>query len=282
MVSYTIEDADGGAALDENMQQYRGDGYGVVDPEGGDLEVTIDSGTLGGASTLSVAAGDAYTAGTTHSVSSQSVSISGANPTDPRRDVVYVDSSGNIQVEDGTPEARDPEEGSLSRFEHFRPAPADLASTPAVVLAEVWVPAGVATISGADLRDRRTRALDVDSLVDDVATQSDLHTRYTNEEARDAAGAMATDGLVYDDANDELGLNVVASGPETLSSGEFLVDLGEPVTNGAGYSIFFGDSDGAKVAGEKTETGGNHAINIVETSTSVDNPTVEFWIVRFG
>lgn len=183
MTSYTIGDGDGGAALDENQQHYRGDGVGVLDPGGGDLAVSINTGALGSTDTLSVAAGDAYIQGTTHAISSQTIGINGANGTDPRRDVVYVDTSGAIQVKNGTPEARDPDDETLSRFEYFRPAPADLQATVACVLTEVWVPAGATSVTSSDLRDRRVRALQADSVAEDLTTQTELNNHANTTDA---------------------------------------------------------------------------------------------------
>ncbi|MDT3434681.1 hypothetical protein [Haloarcula sp. 1CSR25-25] len=195
MTSYTIDDGDGGTALDENQQHYRGDGIGVVDPAGGDLAVSVNTGALGSTDTLSVAAGDAYIQGTTHTLGSQSIGLDGANGTDPRRDVVYVDTTGSLQVENGTPEATAPDDSNLYRFEYFRPAPADLSETVACVLAEVWVPAGATSVTSSDIRDRRIRALQADSLTQDIATQTELDTHASdpdNHHKRPSAG----DGLV--------------------------------------------------------------------------------------
>lgn len=113
------------------------------------------------------------------------------------------------------------------------------------------------------------------------ATESDWNRDVRPaDEVRALSGNMATNGLVYDNVNDEVGFDIVATGPETLSDGEFEIDLGEAVTNGRQYCIFYGDTDGADVAAEKGETAGNHAITIVETDTSIGTPTVDFTVIR--
>ncbi|WP_435075278.1 hypothetical protein [Halorubrum sp. HHNYT27] len=223
MTSFTIGDGTGGAALDENQQQYRGDGVGVLDPDGGDLAVSVNTGALGSTDTLSVAAGDAYIQGTTHTITSQTIGIDGANGTDPRRDVIYVDTSGTIQVVNGTPEPRDPDNENLSRFEYFRPAPAALDGTVACVLAEVWIPAGATSVTSSDLRDRRVRALQADIVVEDLTTQTELnnhagssdihHTRPTAGDGLiDASGTFDIEPAdfagagVTDDESDNLGV----------------------------------------------------------------------------
>jgi len=114
-------------------------------------------------------------------------------------------------------------------------------------------------------------------------TSNDHHTRYTDEEARDAAGGMATDGLVHDDANDDLGLNVVASGSVTLSSGAATIDTGVATSTTATFQVALGPAtDDADVAADiRADSGsGTYAVDIEETDTAVGNPSVEYDIIR--
>jgi hypothetical protein len=114
---------------------------------------------------------------------------------------------------------------------------------------------------------------------------ADHHARYTDEEAQDAVGQTATDGLAYDDANNETGLDVVASGSVSLSAGgSATVDTGVSASTTATFSIYLGPTDGsqdADVAAEiRNDSGtGTYVIEIEETDTSA-GPTVEFDAVR--
>lgn len=114
---------------------------------------------------------------------------------------------------------------------------------------------------------------------------SDHHARYTDEEAQDAVGQTATHGLAYDDANNETGLDVVASGSVSLSAGgSATVDTGVSASTTATFSIYLGPtnaSQDADVAAEiRNDSGaGTYVIEIEETDTSV-GPSVEYDVVR--
>lgn len=179
-MTYNVNDDDGADALDLNQAFDRWQ-FSVKSG----CAVSINSGTLAQADTLTVASGSVFFDGGGVSVSSQSVQIDAADTSNPRKDVVYVDSSGNAQVAKGSAEAATP--GTATRFETYRPAPSDLSATGAVVLAEVWVPAGASSITASDLRDRRTFA--------DLAAQSATIDRLS---IGDSVGGDA-DILVYKD-----------------------------------------------------------------------------------
>jgi len=226
--SWMPADGDGLHALDETQQHRRGDGYGVVDPGGGACEVTVNSGVLAQSDTLTVASGDVLVSGTTFSLATQTLSLDSASETNPRRDVVYVDTSGVVQVAKGTPEAVDPSGQSLTRFEFYRPAPPDLASTDGAVLAEVWIPTGASSIQSADVRDRRLRALGPHSLDEDIATQSELNAHAGNagvHHAKDhdhteaGISAVPTGGLV-DDTVTVAGNAVALGGSTAIAHGD--------------------------------------------------------------
>ena len=226
--SWMPTDGDGLHALDETQQHRRGDGYGVVDPGSGACEVTVNSGVLAQSDTLTVASGDVLVSGTTFSLATQTLSLNSASETNPRRDVVYVDTSGAVQVAKGTPEAVDPSGQSLTRFEFYRPAPPDLASTDGAVLAEVWIPTGASSIQSADVRDRRLRALGPHSLDEDIATQSELNAHAGNagvHHAKDhdhteaGISAVPTGGLV-DDTVTVAGNAVALGGSTAITHGD--------------------------------------------------------------
>lgn len=117
-----------------------------------------------------------------------------------------------------------------------------------------------------------------------AATRTYADSAYTDENARDAAGAMATNGLSYDDANDTLGQNVVASGQVTLSSGAATIDTGVATTTTATFQVALGpataDADvGAEIRADSTS--GTYQVDIVESpDTAVGNPSVEYDIIR--
>lgn len=110
----------------------------------------------------------------------------------------------------------------------------------------------------------------------------DHHTRYADEEAQDAVGNNVTNGLSYDDAAPSFGMDVVATGSVTLSSGSASIDTGVGSATTATFMVALGPStDDADVAADiKAVSGGNYQVDVEETDTSVGNPTVEFDVVR--
>jgi len=106
-----------------------------------------------GALEIDVAGGDAIVAGTRHSVGATTLTLAAADPDDPRKDVVYVDSSGAPAVATGTPAPARP--ADEIRRDTYSPAPPDLSQTDACVLAEVWIGTGSSDTDSADISDRR-------------------------------------------------------------------------------------------------------------------------------
>jgi hypothetical protein len=144
---------DGVVALDAEARRDRLDGFAVVSG----LAVTVKSGL-----TLSIASGTATvgeSSGTVDTVSlgsSTDTTLQSADANDPRKDTVYIDTNGDIQVETGTAEPYQPSGSTL--FDTWQPEP-PLPSTEGVVLAEVVVPAGASSINTSDhVRDRRQPA----------------------------------------------------------------------------------------------------------------------------
>jgi hypothetical protein len=124
------------------------------------MEIDVDNGTVA-------------VAGTRHSVGATTVTLS-ASQTDPRKDVIYVDSSGAVQVAEGKAKPARPE-GQTGR-DTYQPLPPDLSQMDATPLAEVWVGADVSDIASGDVSDRRqfgdltANTADVESLSTDEAT----------------------------------------------------------------------------------------------------------------
>ncbi len=108
-------------ALYQNMQEKARLGYSV---DSG-CAVSINTGTLGATDTLSVASGTVYFGGSSVSVSSQNVQIDAADPSYPRKDVVYIDGAGSAQVAKGTPAEPPQAQKDLGarRFEFYQPSP---------------------------------------------------------------------------------------------------------------------------------------------------------------
>jgi hypothetical protein len=149
------------------MDQQIGDGYQALDysevlklQQGFGVRTSVGGGCAASAGTgldVNVADGEILFDGTVTSVAAQTVTLSAADPDDPRKDVVYLDGTGTAQVAEGTPAPALPS-GERDR-KTFQPSPPDLSATDAVPVAEVWVGAGVTSLSSGDIRDRR---LDID------------------------------------------------------------------------------------------------------------------------
>ena len=84
--------------------------------------------------------------------STTNVVIETADVTNPRIDVIYINSSGVISVSKGTAKAAKPiGETTWQKWEE--PYPADLSTTDGIILAEIEVPAGVTSIVNAYIRN---------------------------------------------------------------------------------------------------------------------------------
>lgn len=94
---------------------------------------------------------------------------------------------------------------------------------------------------------------------------------------------LTVDNSVKDSAGNTLISAVSATGSVTLSSGKAVVDTGVSNTTTATFVPGAGcDTDDAKVGASvrSSSSSGNHEIVIEETTTSVDNPTVWYDIIR--
>ena len=296
----TYKNFDEAVALDQVQAVQQALGTGIIN--GGTASLPADTAPI----TVDVVGGTAYIANTEVSYTAGSVTLPDGDAQLPRKDVIYVDSNGALDSVQGTPRApKDGTDNPGTDRTVYQPEPPDMSSLSSIAdgapIAEVWVPSADMTDSSVEyLRDRRLRpwasalltsgTIGVNDLDFDPATQSELDSHAstvdahrTDENIRDTVGAMAADGLVHDDPNDELGLDIVATGPETLSGGEFEVDLGESASTSSKFTVHIGNTNGATVAAEKGETsGGNHAITLVETSTSIGNPTIGFVVTRIS
>jgi hypothetical protein len=173
----TLEITNGGGAqtLDIKQPEWQDEGYAVVGdvatPGSGPLAVTIGSGVLGaGNGALSVGSGDALVGGSTVSNAGVSVDIE-AGDSEPRKDVVWIDNTGSVRVDKGTPTGILPQ--GASGFESYVPPVPFPGTTPATVLAAVFVPANADEIDSGDIQDRRLPADVVRSSVDSNSLSTD-------------------------------------------------------------------------------------------------------------
>lgn len=121
----------------------------------------------------------------------------------PRKVLVYISTSGTIEVAGGEPS--EPEPRDEYRFNTYRPAPPDLSHMDAVPLAEIWLSPDDTRTTDADIKDRSVSAdfqihsasvdvLDVDSLIDGSGREhtgeiADLVDVPSNESVRETVNS---------------------------------------------------------------------------------------------
>ena len=140
-----FEDGFGHQALDAKQHIDHLTGNSVVSgvaPSAGSSGLEVD-----------VASGTVLVNGSEVSVSAQTVTLDTADSSNPRKDVITIDSNGNLVKNTGTAEAIKPE--GETGFDTQRPAPNDLAGVSQPVVAEVYVAAGASSLGSGDVRDRR-------------------------------------------------------------------------------------------------------------------------------
>jgi len=84
------------------------------------------------------------------------VTLSAADATYPRKDIIVIDNEGTVSAITGTAESASPSGETGPRTS--RPKPPDIPDG-SILLAEIWVAAGVTSITSADITDRRVVAL---------------------------------------------------------------------------------------------------------------------------
>lgn len=102
---------------------------------------------------IEVASGTgAINASAVNLTSAYTLTVSTADPTNPRKDIVVFQSDGTPTLVDGTPEAAVPS-GNEGIYTHT-PSPSDV-PTDKVLLGEIWVGAGATSIIADDITDKR-------------------------------------------------------------------------------------------------------------------------------
>lgn len=184
-----------------NLQHRHPHGFGVI--SGGN--VTVNTGNLDQSDTLSLEASDILVAGTEYSLASQAIQINSTN-TNTRRDIIYVDSSGNVQVAEGTEKEPQTTVTNPDYVDYVFPTPPDLAHVDATVLWEVWVPNGNSTITSSELLDRResaeivTDTVESSQLTGSVAGGNTL-TNLLGQGLEAASGAVQVLSTIWDGSN---------------------------------------------------------------------------------
>lgn len=145
-IKFTRHQAQGAQALDHNQEVFALDGYAVVSgcgvsPGTNAYDVDVDAGE--------VLRGDPSAPVT---VNAQTVSIDTPG-SEPRKDILYVDSTGTVLVEKGKPQSAYPEDkrAEMTQF----PAPSDFAAGPETILTEIYVDPNREEIKSDDVVDRR-------------------------------------------------------------------------------------------------------------------------------
>ena len=230
-----IDIGDGADALAQNQYiealggTYWIDGWDAT-LEAGDLEVDIaaGSGTING--------GNVSTGAT------QTVDFTGdVDGTEPRKAVISVDETGMVQKTIG--ETTPPKPVGELRFRTYDPAPPPAA--PGVVVAEVWLDAGVASLESSDVRDRRV----------------------TNQAAQSATSIPFTK-TVRAETFEEPDLTLTHTDSEVASES---VQIIAGIVNGSTAD----PTDPVKLTGSKTSPGGlvinpNRTLSGVETQVNAD------------
>lgn len=173
---------DGAQALDQQQQLDWQRGYQVINADSGSNLVSAPS---SGGLAVDVAGGDILAGGSTVSCSPVTdLALPAADADQPRTDVIYRDAVGDVQVKRGVPGDISPGGVQARGRDAAAPSPYPMHDIDGVVLATVWVADGAASITSADIRDRRLPAtLSVDQITASsvVADTMDANTVSTEK-----------------------------------------------------------------------------------------------------
>ncbi|MFC7174046.1 hypothetical protein ACFQL0_13145 [Haloplanus litoreus] len=200
-------------------------------------------------------------------MSATTLTLSASN-SDPRKDVLYIDSEGTPQVAEGHTAPAQP--SGETRRDTYQPRPADLSATDAAVVAEVWVGGGVSDTASGDISDRRVFA---DIRVGDIV--SDSHTTDERTTGKTVTPAPAADlttfipnyaGHVIDLAGREYTVSstVTVPSPITIRNGTIKPDSNSSVSDFTSDWMMRTDptSDHRRVEFENVTFGPRNAVTV--------------------
>ncbi len=217
---------------------------------------------------IDVASGSVVVDGTEASVSAQTVTLEGGDPS-PRKDVVYVDGTGAAQVAKGVAES--PKPSNATGRATYRPSPPDLHATAAAVVAEVWVAAGASDVVSEDVTDRRvvgtvpTPLVDVGYVVADTSNSTPYTQSVTTGfepqyvEFYGNLHQAAVGSLYYSGSQSGGGDNAI-SHSEGYAAGS--------ATGDQVVSMVADNSDSS--TGHRTYVGDGEVVHLIESSSSGD------------
>ncbi|OIB56597.1 hypothetical protein [Natrialba sp. SSL1] len=244
---FTIELGDATHAVDYNQLTALLHGYGHVDG----LEVSVGDGME-----LEIDSGEAFVAGATVDVDAQTVELDIGKEL-PRKDVIYVDGDGVVQVAQGTENEAIGGEGRRARM----PAPVALVAVPGAPIAEVWVDQYTTSLEDGDVTDRRlTSELDVHTLSVVSAAFEEASVASAPESDTDVARKAEIDAL-----EDALGSHIETSethGADGAIQGKN--DVSQAINDHASESAAHHDEDHA----ERHHAGGPDTLEAVDLSAS--------------
>lgn len=163
---FTREHAQGAHALDHNQEVYAEQGYGVISGVGDECEVGVGTTDY----SVSVSSGTVLRGSTdVIDVDDQEIPLNTPG-NDPRWDVLYVGSGGDINVTEGDPMPPVPSDFRSGSSSHARqleqPAPPSFSDQPETILAAVLIDPNHSSIQSDDILDRRFSADRVAHAVD--------------------------------------------------------------------------------------------------------------------
>lgn len=233
MSGETIENGRGVQALYHNIQQMKLRGYGTVP---GNAPTVSVSGTD---RAVDITAGEVMVAGSKVSVDAQTKDTR-TGDAKPRRDVWYVDDTGDLRVAEGDP--ADPIQAQLDRgeseFELYEPHPPDGTGFTGTVVAEAYIPAGAADFGAAEFLDLTLSSL-ITANTFDVAEYDVTDFTATNAAFTDAHADAAT--------VDDLDATVESATPLEIGPFELYSDGADLIIThpGNGFTWRFDGNDGS-------------------------------------
>lgn len=210
----TLEITNGGGAqtLDIKQPEWQDRGWAVLGdvstPGSGPLAMSINTGALGdGNAALSIASGDVLVDGEIVSYAGGTIDID-TGSAEARKDLIWIDNTGSIEVEKGQPAT--PEPTSASRFGTWTPGVPFPPTTPATCIGVVYVAGNATAVSTEDLQDRRLSANAVlSSMRAEQAVLADQASQPDAVSDKRVLYAKGSDGNIYkvnpDGSEEQLG-----------------------------------------------------------------------------